>query len=379
MKSLLCNLSSKTFSKKLLHWFDQSGRKNLPWQHNKSPYRVWVSEIMLQQTQVNTVIPYFLRFMERFPTVNHLADATEDEVLHFWTGLGYYTRARNLHRSAKLIKALNYFPDNLAELEQLPGIGQSTAGAILALAFNKKATILDGNVKRVLTRLAGIQEWPGEKNTLLQLWQLAKTLTPSQRTADYTQAIMDLGATLCTRGKPLCAHCPFEKTCRAHELGMETQLPIAQPKKKLPLKQASFLIFKYKNSVILEKRSQPGVWKGLWSFPEIDKTISKKKLKDYVKKHFSFNIQKACDLESIRHTFSHFHLDIFPILLLVDKKSPLFESHQIWYDLKKPHQIGLPAPVKTILSELQPRTANKTIKRQIKYPKNDTTNTTKKI
>ena len=198
--------SINSFQKCLLTWFDQHGRKNLPWQKNKNPYQTWVSEVMLQQTQVSTVIPYFLRFIDQFPSVTTLAQATEDEVLHLWTGLGYYTRARNLHRSAKIIVEHyeGQFPNAYAELEKLPGIGRSTAGAILSIAFEKATPILDGNVKRVLTRWRGITEWPGEKNTLATLWDIAEQLTPSERCADYTQAIMDLGATICTRKKPLC-------------------------------------------------------------------------------------------------------------------------------------------------------------------------------
>src|SRR3990167_8286209 len=205
------NLTPKKFQQLLCQWFDTHGRKNLPWQKNKTPYRVWLSEIMLQQTQVSTAIPYFQRFLTRFPTIKSLANASEDEVLHLWTGLGYYSRARNLYHAAKLVVEKHHgkFPDQLEELEKLPGIGRSTAGAILSIAFEKKATILDGNVKRVLTRLYGITEWVGEKKIIEALWKLAEKYTPAFRCADYTQAIMDLGATLCIRGKPACEKCPF--------------------------------------------------------------------------------------------------------------------------------------------------------------------------
>jgi len=197
----------------VLKWFDQFGRKNLPWQQNKTPYRVWVSEIMLQQTQVTTVIPYYERFMSIFPTLKSLAEAKEDAVLHLWTGLGYYSRARNLHRTAKLIQENFHgiFPDTLDALQELPGIGRSTAAAILSIAFQKPATILDGNVKRVLSRLFAITEWPGEKETLEKLWKIAEKLTPNERVDDYTQAMMDIGATICIRGKPHCENCPLQK------------------------------------------------------------------------------------------------------------------------------------------------------------------------
>ena len=246
-------LSPKKFQTQILSWFDQHGRKTLPWQLNKTPYRVWVSEIMLQQTQVSTVIPYFQRFMERFPDVASLAAATEDEVLHLWTGLGYYSRARNLHRTAKIVMEMHQgvFPDELEALEKLAGIGRSTAGAIRPLAFEKKAAILDGNVKRVLTRLHGITEWPGENKVAAQLWSLAEKYSPEQRIADYTQAMMDIGATLCVRGTPRCGDCPFQKFCVAYQQGIAKDLPKKKPSAKIPVRQATLLVFL--------KNDQPGI------------------------------------------------------------------------------------------------------------------------
>ena len=215
------------FSTKLLTWFDEHGRKDLPWQQDKTAYRVWVSEIMLQQTQVSSVIEYYQRFMKSFPTIESLAEAKEDKVLEHWAGLGYYARARNLHKTAKVVVAeLNaQFPDSLEEIVKLPGIGRSTAGAILSIAFKQSACILDGNVKRVLCRFHGIETWSGERKTENHLWKLAEQHTPKKRNDDYTQAIMDLGATCCTRSKPKCQLCPFTADCVAFDTSLQTQLP----------------------------------------------------------------------------------------------------------------------------------------------------------
>lgn len=356
---MLPNISPKWFQQALLSWFDTHGRKTLPWQENKTPYRVWVSEIMLQQTQVSTVIPYFLRFMQRFPDLKTLATATEDEVLHYWTGLGYYSRARNLQRTAQMISQ-NYngnFPNDLIELEKLPGIGRSTAGAILAIAFEKKATILDGNVKRVLTRFHAIQEWPGEKNALDQLWNFAEKYTPTPRIADYTQAIMDLGATICTRGKPQCSSCPLQKRCLAHSLGIESALPHSKPRKVLPIRETTLLILRNNESIVLlEKRPPIGVWAGLWSLPEISSTATEKEIKKFCEKNFNFEVKKAQFGERFRHTFSHFHLDILPAEIFIkpmQRKSKVMTSEQqIWYNLHEPATVGMPAPIKFLLSKL---------------------------
>lgn len=341
------------FHKKILAWFDLYGRKTLPWQQNKTPYRVWISEIMLQQTQVSTVLAYFERFMQRFPTIELLAHASEDEVLHLWTGLGYYSRARNLHRSAKKIveEFAGVFPATLEDLQKLPGIGRSTAGAILALAFQQKATILDGNVKRVLTRFLGITEWPGEKSVLEKLWKKAESLTPENRIADYTQAMMDLGATICIRGKPLCQKCPLEKNCIAHKLGIEKKLPQSKPKKVLPVRQASFFILQHQQEIILQKRPAAGIWGGLWSVPEFSGFIAENAIANYCDQQFKLKPQSIKIGKIFRHTFSHFHLDILPIYIGI-KTKPLriFESEQqIWYNLSTSQAIGLPAPIKKIL------------------------------
>lgn len=351
-------LTPRKFQQLLLNWFDHYGRKNLPWQRDKTPYRVWVSEIMLQQTQVSTVITYFNRFIKHFPTIEKLAAASEDTVLHLWTGLGYYNRARNLQKAAKMIMQ-NYhgkFPNQLSELEKLPGIGRSTAGAILSIAFNQSAAILDGNVKRVLTRLHSITEWPGAKRITEQLWSIAERYTPAQRTADYTQAIMDLGATLCLRGKPRCAECPCQQYCSAHAQGIEKTLPLSKPRKTLPIRQVTLLILrKGSHLVLLEKRAPVGVWASLWSLPEISGLPSATTIRKICKQRFQLSTEQLAFGTSFRHTFSHFHLDIIPALVTVKASSSkiLEEAQQIWYNLQRSQAVGLPAPVKLLLNNLE--------------------------
>lgn len=341
------------FQTTLLQWFDGHGRHDLPWQQNKTPYRVWISEIMLQQTQVTTVIPYYQRFMQRFPDIHTLADADEDTVMHYWSGLGYYRRARYLHAAAKKVMHNFHgkFPDNLTALMTLPGIGRSTAGAILSIAFQKKAAILDGNVKRVLTRLHGITDWLDEKN----LWPLAEKYTPAQRTDDYTQAIMDLGATLCIRGKPRCEVCPFHKKCMAHIKGIAASLPIQKPRKSLPVREATFLIIKNKDGILLEKRAPTGVWAGLWSLPQLEGHVAAKELKAYCKKHYGFALQHVVFKDIVKHTFSHFHLMISPVIVEIVQIQPkIMEAQpQIWYNLREATVIGIPAPVKVLLDEMR--------------------------
>ncbi|HEX4045797.1 MAG TPA: A/G-specific adenine glycosylase [Gammaproteobacteria bacterium] len=349
------------FQTLLLQWFDQHGRKHLPWQLNKTPYRVWVSEMMLQQTQVNTVIPYFERFMHQFPQVSNLADATEDAVLHIWAGLGYYSRARHLHQAAKMVMAQfqGKLPDHLAALQSLPGIGPSTAGAILALAFNQRATILDGNVKRVLARFHAITTPINEKATENQLWALAEKYTPTKRIADYTQAIMDLGATCCSRKQPQCSVCPFTKHCAGHRQGIAEQLPYKNAARPLPVRSATLLILKKGKTLLLEKRPQPGIWGGLWSFPELVGEPDKKQIRAFYQCYCESGKAVAQQLlKPFRHTFTHYHLDIFPVvieileILEVDTKKRA-SSQQIWYNLARPQAIGLPKPVQMIIKMLK--------------------------
>ncbi len=353
----MIRVKPKQIATALLAWFDQHGRKNLPWQRHKTPYRVWVSEIMLQQTQVSTVIPAFKRFMQHFPDITALATAAEDSVLHLWSGLGYYSRARNLHRSARCIihDFQGRFPDNRQMLETLPGIGRSTAGAILAIAFNQKTAILDGNVKRVLTRLYGITTWPGEKNTEKTLWELAEAMTPSERTADYTQAIMDLGATVCTRSKPHCMTCPLIRLCHAYKQNLTTQIPQKKPAKKIPTRRIIFLVLQQNKTILLEKRPANGIWGGLWGFPEMPAETDHQTILAFCKNELHFHATRITSLPAFRHTFSHFHLDIQPILIEKNTtrlpQRSLTKNH-IWYTGAASQKVGLPTPIKKILDTL---------------------------
>ncbi|MGR9051455.1 MAG: A/G-specific adenine glycosylase, partial [Gammaproteobacteria bacterium] len=254
-----------------MSWFDLHGRKDLPWQQPATPYRVWISEIMLQQTQVATVIPYFEKFMNRFPCVEALSDAPLDEVLLHWAGLGYYARARNLHKSARLIAANGTFPNCFDDLVELPGIGRSTAGAILSLAFGRSHPILDGNVKRVLARFEGITGWPGNNATAEALWAVSSRYTPVHRAGEYTQAMMDLGATLCTRSKPDCPVCPLKDECHARRYEQTASLPTPKPSRTQPVKRVCFLwVTDRDRQTFLQQRPAAGIWGGLWSLPEFD-------------------------------------------------------------------------------------------------------------
>lgn len=345
------------FQQLLLRWFDRFGRKNLPWQQNKTPYRVWVSEIMLQQTQVATVIPYYQRFMQYFPDVYSLAKASEDEVLHLWAGLGYYSRARNLLKSAKYIvhDLKGQFPNDSVSLQTLPGIGQSTAGAILSIAYNQAQAILDGNVKRVLSRVFKITQPIDDKKVENQLWTLAQSLTTIKRPADYTQAIMDLGASLCARKKPSCTLCPLQKHCLAYQENLVDQIPIKKKAKVLPIKSTSFLIIRKDNQVILYRRPSKGIWGGLFCLPELSGLPDEKKINDYIRERFNLSAKNHITLPYFRHTFTHYHLDIFPIVIVL-KKNPaklIATDREIWYNLDQPESIGLPKPIQTILRSLE--------------------------
>jgi A/G-specific adenine glycosylase len=342
------------FAGQLLDWFDQHGRKTLPWQTNKTPYRVWISEVMLQQTQVATVIPYFNKFLDRFPSVDELAAASEDEVLHLWTGLGYYARARNLHATAKNVMQEHNgeFPTSVEELETLPGIGRSTAGAIIAICHGTYAAILDGNVKRVLARHFAIGGWPGNAQTQKLLWQQAEALTPHDRIADYTQAIMDLGATVCTRSSPDCTVCPYAKTCSARKNNAIDQYPGKKPKKVMPVKSTVMLIAKLNGNVLLQKRPSKGLWGGLWSFPECESTEAI----DSLLRSLNLEELDRTPLPEFRHTFSHYHLDIAPIQVTTRETNRVSEpGAEIWFDVTAPQSVGLTKPVTRILAELLER------------------------
>ncbi|EAQ65722.1 A/G-specific adenine glycosylase [Marinomonas sp. MED121] len=340
------------FADRILTWFDQHGRKDLPWQMDKTPYRVWISEIMLQQTQVVTVIPYYQKFMTSFPDVYRLADAPEDEVLAHWSGLGYYARARNLHKAAKVLanELDGTFPASLEGVCELSGIGRSTAAAILSISRNEQTAILDGNVKRVLGRFHAIDTWPGEKKTENVMWELAESYMPAERCGDYTQAMMDLGATLCTRSKPQCLFCPIQDDCQALASGTPTDYPIKKPKKSIPTRQTDMLVLQNPTGkVLLEKRVSTGIWGGLWSLPESqDEAITLA-----TEQRFKVTINSLGALAGFRHTFSHYHLEISPYLANVQASNEIGEEGKYqWYTLEEAMALGLPTPVRKILVSL---------------------------
>ena len=343
-------MSPDAFAAAVVAWYQEHGRKDLPWQQNVSPYRVWVSEIMLQQTQVTTVLDYFARFMQALPDVQALAAAPLDEVLHLWTGLGYYTRARNLHKTAQYI-CTNYhgeFPRSAEILATLPGIGPSTAGAIASLSMGLRAPILDGNVKRVLARYSALKSYPGSSQASKQLWQLAERLTPQQDVAQYTQAMMDLGATLCTRKQPACSRCPVQKGCLAYQTEQQHLLPIARPRKVMPEKRISMpLLIDPSGSVLLYQRPATGLWGGLWSLPELDNIAQ---LDSLLQQH-QLTLEQQQLLTGLRHTFSHFHLEIEPWLVHVKRSTALAvaENNWLWYNPYNPLRLGLAAPIKELI------------------------------
>ncbi len=345
-------MSSQSFSDAVLQWYDQHGRKDLPWQHDMTPYRVWVSEIMLQQTQVATVIPYYQRFMERLPDVQALAETTADEVLHLWTGLGYYSRARNLHKTAQLVagELSGVFPASVDELQQLPGIGRSTAGAIASLSMGLRAPILDGNVKRVLARYHAVEGWPGEKAVQDRLWAIAEGYTPTRRVAHYTQAMMDLGATLCTRSKPSCLLCPLQEGCTARLLGQPAAYPHSKPRKTMPVRQCLMpILANPQGEIWLERRPDSGLWGGLWCPPQLDDEEGLRQLFGKL----GWRVGESQTLKPLRHTFSHFHLDIQPLLVRVEPCTAVAEQGQVWYNLRQPTRLGLAAPVKKLLAQVE--------------------------
>jgi len=338
----------------LLAWFDGHGRKDLPWQRDSTPYRVWVSEIMLQQTQVAVVIPYFQRFMGRLPTVAALAEAAEDEVLHLWSGLGYYARARNLHRAARQIVTQHggRFPTVLAEVQTLPGVGRSTAGAILSFALGQRHPILDGNVKRVLARCFAVAGWPGEARVLNRLWGLADACTPGERVAAYNQGMMDLGATVCTRSAPDCYRCPLASGCAARARGEPTAFPAPKPQQARPRRETRMLVvLSPAGEILLERRPPIGVWGGLWSLPECPPPTFPE---DWCRERLGAELHRVEKLQGRRHTFSHFHLDIHPLRVeLASEPTAIAEGNQlIWYDPRRPSPVGLAAPIARILREV---------------------------
>ena len=329
------------FARKLIRWQRRQGRHDLPWQGTRDPYRVWLAEIMLQQTQVAAVIPYYERFIARYPDVNALAAASEDDVLRLWSGLGYYARGRNLHAAARIV-ASQGFPTATAEILALPGVGRSTAAAIAVFAFGRREAILDGNVKRVLARCFGVE---GDAQ-----WALAQSLLPARGIERYTQALMDLGATLCTRANPACARCPVAADCVALREGRVAELPAPRRRKPLPRKRATWLVLEHQGRVLLERRPSSGLWGGLWVFPG----GPARDLKSYCSRKFSAHIRGARKLPVIEHGFTHFRLDILPILCSVRRRSAGKEgAERLWLDIADAAGAAVPAPVRTLLSALR--------------------------
>jgi A/G-specific adenine glycosylase len=346
-------MTTASFSVRVLNWFDAHGRRDLPWQHPPMPYRVWISEIMLQQTQVATVIPYFQRFMARFPSIERLANADLDEVLQYWAGLGYYARARNLHACARIIRTQynGEFPGDIEALQHLPGIGRSTAGAILALTGNQRQALLDGNVKRLLARHLAIEGWPGATQVANRLWRAAEALTPTQRVAHYTQAMMDLGATVCTRRNPRCYECPVRTDCEARSTGRQHQLPGVRPRKALPVRETMMIMVATQTGeVLLERRPPIGVWGGLLCFPQV---CDESESRAWCERTLGQTSRKTERWSRVRHTFTHFHLDITPLKVSIERRLEDVSEDDcwLWYNDLAPRG-GLPAPVKQLIKRL---------------------------
>ena len=340
-----------SFATKVIAWQKRHGRHSLPWQKTRDPYCIWISEIMLQQTQVVTVIPYYLRFVERFPDIKSLARATLDEVLMLWSGLGYYSRATNLHRAAQVImnKHCGKFPRNFDSIVELPGIGRSTAAAICVFAYRQQRAILDGNVKRVIARCFGVAGHPGDKSVREQLWNKSEALLPHSGIRAYTQGLMDLGAEVCLRRNPDCPACPLHRGCVAYKAGRVNELPAPKPRKALPHRQTVMLILLYKGEVLLEKRPPAGVWASMWSFPEI---ATGDEVRAVCAKRFAARVKEPKWLPPLQHGFSHFELNIRPVLLQVDSiTQQAAEPGQLWINLNDARHAALPAPVRKLLQQ----------------------------
>jgi A/G-specific adenine glycosylase len=349
-------MHTEAFAPALLRWFALHGRHDLPWQKNRTPYRVWISEVMLQQTQVITVLPYYQRFMERFPAVESLAAAALDEVLHLWTGLGYYARARNLHACAQMVVAEfdGEFPQDLESMMSLPGIGRSTAGAILSIASGLRHPILDGNVKRVLSRVFGVAGDPSSSAVLQRLWSLAEACTPAAGVGDYTQAIMDLGATLCTRSRPACTLCPMNLQCIAAREGRQAELPGRKQKRHRPSREATLLIAQSGDvgsaAVFVEKRPVAGLWGGLWSPPQFEDEAA---AMTWCTREVGEPEDGAEFMTPIEHAFTHFDLCLKPLRVRCRPHEAIRDGEQLWYELNAPPKIGLPQPIKQLFARLR--------------------------
>ncbi|MEZ0287932.1 MAG: A/G-specific adenine glycosylase [Methylophilus sp.] len=340
------------FAEKLIAWQQVHGRHDLPWQQTRDPYAVWVSEIMLQQTQVSAVIGYYGRFMARFPTIASLAEAPQDDVMQHWSGLGYYSRARNLHHAAQTIMREHggIFPQDFTQIQTLKGIGRSTAAAISVFAFQQPQTILDGNVKRVLARLHAVDGWPGLPLIEKQLWVLAESLLPTKNLPAYIQGLMDFGATLCTRSKPRCQDCPMQGECQAFQQQRVAQLPASKPRKAIPERQTTMLMIMDAGEILLEKRPDKGIWGGLWSFPECKpEQISVQQ----AEQRYGMQAESLEGLPVLWHTFTHFKLEITPQPLQLTGKRPALQPHLQWLPLADAIAAALPTPVRTLLKTLQ--------------------------
>lgn len=341
-----------TFARLLIQWQRQHGRHDLPWQNTRDPYAIWVSEIMLQQTQVSAVIPYYQRFMNSFPTIASLAAAQQEQVMQHWSGLGYYSRARNLHKAAQMVmqQHAGVFPDKIDEVQQLPGIGRSTAAAILAFAHGQRHAILDGNVKRVLTRCFGIAGWPGQSAIEANLWAVAEAQLPNHDVEPYTQGLMDLGATLCTRTQPDCGHCPLAGLCIAKRDALTAVLPTPKPRKTLPERNVAMLLLIDGHDILLEKRPPSGIWGGLWSFPEIsiDQDAQQIALQQYGVETEKPEVQPV-----FVHTFTHFRLHITPLLLrVVAHTAEARQSGVVWLDKVDAMGAALPTAIRKLIKDL---------------------------
>lgn len=342
-----------SFAGRVITWQKTHGRHDLPWQNTYDPYAIWVSEIMLQQTQVAAVIGYYNRFMQCFPTIASLASAEQEEVLQLWSGLGYYSRARNLHNAAQIIvdEYAGQFPQDFEVIQSLPGIGRSTAAAIASFAFNQPRAILDGNVKRVFARHFLVEGWPGTPKIEKQLWALAEDLLPQANMVAYTQGLMDLGAALCSRTKPKCSECPLNKTCLAFKQQRVNELPTSKPHKTIPEKQTTMLILRSGNEVMLEKRPPTGIWGGLWSLPEISAEENAERSAE-----LRYGIQAECSpaLKTLTHVFTHFRLHIRPQPMQVLHIRPQArEAGLIWLPLEDAIGAALPTPIRKILLSLK--------------------------
>lgn len=337
---------------RLIDWQKKAGRHNLPWQNTGDAYLVWISEVMLQQTQVKTVIPYFNKFIKTFPNINVLAEAHEDTVMQYWSGLGYYRRAKYLMQSAKIVVKQHHsiLPNTVDELVTLPGIGRSTAGAICALAYERPEPILDANVKRVFCRFYAIKDWAGESKTEAKLWDIAKKNLPLQEISTYTQALMDLGATLCKIKQPSCLQCPLEKKCKSYKKNLVGMIPVKKISKAIPTRDSHLLILESKDHILLEKRIQPGVWEGLWSLPEVNKDCyANERVEDLLGESSFKKLREGLSLA----IFSHYKMRLhFKHIYLKELTNEKIEKKFRWFDKSLIIHAALPAPVKKLLKNI---------------------------